>query len=180
MKVILIRYLHNTRSHLFLLIHLVKEETIINIYWNAEKSCRIYTKILGCYVTANQAMFIVAFVSSLYNTSVGNLDTSTWVFPFMFVVSFNTERGLGRYILCAIQFFMALSYSACTSKSTAYFVSTCVYINVICYHVNSLIELLKDDIHPNNETSEPKQIEFTMKMHGKLRNVVEVHVKLHE
>ena len=129
-------------------------------------------------------MFLVAFISSFYNIFVGNLDTSTWELPFSLTVPFNTERIPMWYILCVIQTFMGISYSLCISATTSYFISGCFYIAAICDHFEALIDSLKEDIQPNDEAKKSKPIESTKRMHGKLkeklRNAVEIHVKLYE
>ena len=160
------------------------EDTVLNIYWVAEKKCRKYTKVMAGFVFIDQSVFFLSFIASFYNIFVGNLDTSTWELPLRLVVPFNTERISMWYTLCIIQYSMSISYSLCISATTSYFISGCFYIAAICDHFDALIDSLKEDIQPNDETSKSKPIESTKRMHGqlkeKLRNAVEIHVKLYE
>lgn len=160
------------------------ENTELNIYWNAEKKCRKYTKILACFIPLNQLIYGTAFILSFYKIFIGHLDTSTWVLPFSLSVPFNTETIFGWYILCSIQFVMAFSYSSCISTTTSYFISSCFYIDAICDHFDSLIDSIKDDTQQTDEVKRFNPIKSTKKMYGnfelKFRKAVEINVKLYE
>lgn len=164
--------------------HLANENIVSNIYWNAEKKCRKFTKFLAVYMVMNQSTFLIPFLTSIYNIYVGNLDTSTWELTFKTAVPFSTEPIWGWYILYFFQFLMSLSYSMCMPATTSYFVSGCFYIEAVCKHFDALIDSLKGDIEPNVVTNGSKQIKVTQKMYGKfkekLRNSIEVHMKSYE
>ena len=130
------------------------------------------------------AMLTIPFFASIYNIYIGNLDTSTWELNFKTAVPFSTEPIWGWYIKYFFQLLMSLSYSICMTTTTSYFVSGCFYIDAVCNHFDALIDSLKEDIEHLDGTNGSKPIKVTQKMYGKfkekLRNSVEVHMKLYE
>lgn len=166
-----VKLLHLTLQSI---VHSAKNDIELNIYWNAEERCQKYTKVLACYIIVNQTMFCIAFILSIYNVFIGNLDTSTWALPFSLTVPFDIERISGWYILCFIQFIMGISYSSCISTMTSYFISGCFYIGAICDHFDTLIDSIKES---KPTKSAPKTFE---NIKEKLNSLVEIHVQLYE
>lgn len=86
--------------HNFIHIHSVREYEISKIYWDSEKKCRKFTKLLTCnYLILLVIVFMALFVYSIYFIAKGNFDPAALPLPYYMVVPFNTQTFSGWYLL---------------------------------------------------------------------------------
>lgn len=151
------------------------------IYWDTEKKCRKYTKIIVNYVFSHQTMIMCSLLYSVYCICHGNFDTSTWPLIFNMVVPFDTSTIWGWYLLWFLQFNIGLSYALCVVSVASYFMSCCFYITSICDDFKFLMRSINTNIKLNQNEKNPREHEKnSRKIQNQMHKLVELHVKMYE
>lgn len=85
------------------------------------------------------------------------------------------------YIHWFIRFNMGMTYTACTTSITSYFVGCCLYIRAACDHFDVSIRSTGDDVELlQNETNLMKHPQMIRMLKEKLSHAIEIHVKIFE
>lgn len=152
-----------------------------DIYWKNEQKCRKLTKYMYYYIFVHQTMVMSAFFYSIYCICTGNLDTSTWMLPFIRVPTFNTNIIWTWYLECLTQLIMSIAYALAMVSPISYFLCCCFYIITGCNHFDLLLNSTRNDV---DRIQKDKNLRKLQKLHHhlnkKLSQAVEVHGKVVE
>lgn len=166
---------------LSLLPKLDPESGASKIYWNVEKTCRKYVKIVLTWVVLNHTMTFASLLNSIYFIAIGNYDSSNWILPFDLVVPFGTEHILGWYLLWTFNLMIDFAYCVCVSSPISHFLCYCLYIRGICDHFDSSMESVQRDTKSSRTEKNPlKYREVAKRIKEELCKAIEVQVKLFE
>lgn len=158
-----------------------QDSDIVDIYWNAEKKCRKYTRQISSYFYVNECIFLIPPLFSLYNIFTGNLDVSTWALPMDLSVPFDTNTLWGWYLMWFFQFNISICYVSCTITITTYFVCCCIYIGAICEHFRFMYDFAMENVEQNRNEKNPQEYErrrfLINEQMGKAANI---HAKIFE
>lgn len=151
------------------------------VYWNTEKYCRKFTKIMFSYVLVHEQVFVASLIYSFYCIFAGDLNTSKWPHIFNLVLPFDSTTLFGWYLMWFFQMNVSLAYTLSTVSTTSYFVCCCYYITTICDHFQLLIASIKEtlcDNHDKNATTTNKK--YFLQFKQQIDEAIELHVKLFE
>lgn len=152
---------------------------MFNIYWEVERKCRRYSKLVGYYPL--MLVFVGAFFYSIYCIHTENYDTSTWILPYRLSVPFDTKEIWGWYLLWFMQANIGFTYSTTQIAISSHFMSCCFYIGAICDHFDHIIGSIQNDVHRNRAEENPISYQQNCRKYAeRLSHGVGIHIKAFE
>lgn len=138
-------------------------------------------KLIYIYLFSELTVYSVCFLNSIYNIYIGNFDTQTWVLTYNLVLPLNMQAIWKWYLHLFLRFNMGMTYTACTTSVTSYFVACCHYICAACDHLDLTMERTKHDVKELQfECNTQIHQQMISKLTRKLSHAIEIHVKLFE
>lgn len=129
-----------------------------------EQQCGFYTKWITAIGSATIAVFMfgiftVAF--SIFQIWRGNLDASTWFFPFKVSVPFDTTTILGWYVYATISSMEGCSAAVFLLVTVFYLACCCMYLKACCEHIQIIFDDADEAIQAKNksERQQKKQLQ---------------------
>lgn len=158
------------------------EDEAVNTYWDTEQKCRKYSKmVVTLFMGCVQFTYHTALWYSFYCVWDGNLDTSTWLMPFVLAMPFRTDTLLGWYAMWFFTSSMDFCYILCMSSITTYYVSTCVYIEAMRNHLKYVMRLVQEDVIRSQQDKSPQNYrKYQVQIMSHVRRAVEHHVQIFE
>lgn len=126
----------------------------------------------------NQQLFIASFLNAIYNISIGNFETSTWILPFTMSVPFKTEEIWKWFILLSIELQIGIVYSTSITSAVCYFLCCCLYITAICDHFNLIMHSIMEEFAQPQQNENPKKYQNRYQQIQKFSKAVEIHGKV--
>lgn len=129
----------------------------------------------------DESVYVSTFIYSIYCICIGNYDTSTWPVLIEMSVPFDTKTIYGWYLLLFILNSMDIAYLTCLFLAATQFIGYCTYIAAICDHFDLMMQNVQANVEQNlRETNQQKFEETSMKIIAKVREAIQIHVKINE
>lgn len=166
---------------LYYFIQIERDKEALENYWSVENKCRKYTAKILCLILWNQTILIAPLLQSLYSILIGNYGTSAWQLPLEIYVPIDTSTLWGWFLMWIIQFKASFWYSAGFTLITSYFIACCLYIGAICDHFDLLCKSFAKNVELNRCEKNPiKYKKWCIQVNRKLKQMVDIHVKIYE
>lgn len=152
-----------------------------DLYWQNEKKCRKYSKIIGSYVFFHIWIFIAILIFMLYCIIFGNFDSSSRELPFYMILPFDETQIMGWLCTWFSQTVVAFTYALCMTVTTAHFVSCCFYIVTMCNQFELIMSGINVDVERNQHEKNQRKFEINrLKIVKQFSNAIEFHNKIIE
>lgn len=156
------------------------ESEVYEIYAECEKKAQRTQKLIYIYLLSELTVYSICLINSFYCIYTGNYDTSTWTTTYNLVLPFDTDAIWRWYFMWFGRFNMGMTYTACTTSITSYFVACCLYICAMCDHFGVMMRSSSDYVRNLKDEEEDSHIykRMTQKFKKKLSESIDIHVKI--
>lgn len=149
------------------------------IYSTSEEKCQKTQRWIYIYLLSELTVYSICLINSIYCICIGNMDTSTWTTTYNLVIPFNENSAIWKwYLMWFTRFNMGMTYTACTTSITSYFVACCIYICAMCDHFGVMMRSTSEDVKQLHDEEGPKRVKLMRKFKEKLSQSIEIHVKI--
>lgn len=115
---------------------------------------------------------------SIYCIYSGNLNVSTWYFPFAMELPFDKTTVFGWYMQ-PLNYAIGSGTSILTiSTVVPYFVSGCLYINACCKHFQSVFDKFEEIICTEYDETRDKTAALNRRFSEQMSAAISLHAKI--
>lgn len=164
-------------SEFLYLISIVEDPKVSGIYERAERKSALISR--SFMWIQNVGSFFMTHLTSVFSLAYNihfrdNYDPKTYFIAFKLVVPFIAiDNFLGFFIHWLINLQIGHGTLLTINSVFMFFVSCCIYLKAACDHLKQIFDEI-DDL----ASSEPRKINQTALMKRKLRDAVDMHIKL--
>lgn len=169
----------NTKLNQILIFHALDgHRNIVEMYWEIEQKCCLYTKLMLYYIYGHQMPVLGALAHAVYCICTGDSNTSAWDLPFNVIVPFETQSVRGWLLKWLFEVGTGFVYILCIIIPTSYFFSFCLYIVAICSHFDLLTDEIRMDIDEAQNGTLHRQHHANLwhRVRKKITHLIAIHV----